>query len=91
MSFSYVGNIAINYKFSKGEEILAVRSPQPTMSNIVVLNNTRDINIEKYFNTNSKEILYFSPIGWNILELLSSADMDGDQALITNNKIFLSN
>lgn len=80
----------VNYKFSKGEEILAVRSPQPTMSNIVVLNNTRDINIEKYFNTNSKEILYFSPIGWNILELLSSADMDGDQALITNNKILVN-
>lgn len=75
----------VNYKFNKGEEILSVRSPQPTMSNIVVLNNTRDENIEKYFNVSSKEILYFSPIGWNILELLSSADMDGDQTLITNN------
>lgn len=74
-----------SYKFPEGEEILAVRSPQPTMSNIVVLKNKRDENIEKYFNTKSKEILYFSPIGWNILELLSSADMDGDQTLITNN------
>lgn len=75
----------VSYKFDEKEEILAVRSPQPTMSNIVVLNNTRNKYIEKYFNIKSKEILYFSPIGWNILELLSSADMDGDQALITNN------
>lgn len=79
----------VNYKFNKDEEILAVRSPQPTMSNIVVLKNTRYEYIEKYFNTDSKEILYFSPIGWNILELLSSADMDGDQALITNNSILV--
>lgn len=80
----------VNYKFNKDEEILAVRSPQPTMSNIVVLKNTRCEFIEKYFKTNSKEILYFSPIGWNILELLSSADMDGDQALITNNSILVN-
>ena len=80
----------VSYKFNKDEEILAVRSPQPTMSNIVVLKNTRCEYIEKYFNTNSKEILYFSPIGWNILELLSSADMDGDQALITNNSILVN-
>lgn len=80
----------VSYKFNKDEEILAVRSPQPTMSNIVVLKNTRCENIERYFNIGSKEILYFSPIGWNILELLSSADMDGDQALITNNKILVN-
>lgn len=79
----------VNYKFNKDEEVLAVRSPQPTMSNIVVLKNTRCENIEKYFNTTSKEILYFSPIGWNILELLSSADVDGDQVLITNNSILV--
>lgn len=79
----------VNYKFEAGEELLGVRSPQPTMSNIVVLNNTRNEYIERYFNTESNEILYFSPIGWNILELLSSADVDGDQVLITNNKILV--
>ena len=78
-----------SYKFEKGEEILSVRSPQPTMSNVVVLNNTRNENIEKYFNTNSKEVLYISPVGWNVMELLSSCDFDGDASLITNNKLLV--
>ena len=76
----------VSSKFEKGERLLAVRSPEPTMSNITMLNNTRNSNIERYFNTKSKEVCYISPINNNIMELLSSCDFDGDTFLITNNK-----
>lgn len=75
----------VSSKFNKGEEILGVRSPEPTMSNITIFKNTSNKLLDTYFNTNSKEVLFFSSIKNNILELLSSADMDGDSLLITNN------
>ena len=81
----------VSMKFKSNEEILAVRSPEPTMSNITVFKNTRNEYIEKYFNTKSKEIIYISPINNNIMELLSSCDFDGDAMLVTNNKYLVEN
>ena len=75
--------------FEKGKELLGVRSPEPTMSNIVVVKNTTNDILDKYFYTQSEQIFFFSAIGWNILELLSSADMDGDQLLLTDNDILV--
>jgi hypothetical protein len=75
----------VSSKFKEGEEILGVRSPEPTMSNITIFKNTKNSILDTYFNTKSNEVLYFSSIKNNILELLSSADMDGDQLLLTNN------
>lgn len=75
--------------FEKGKELLGVRSPEPTMSNIVVVKNTTNEILDKYFYTQSEQIFFFSAIGWNILELLSSADMDGDQLLLTDNEILV--
>lgn len=80
----------VSSKFKDGERLLAVRSPEPTMSNITMLNNTRNKYIEKYFNTVSKEVCYISPINNNIMELLSSCDFDGDSFLITNNKFLVN-
>lgn len=75
----------VSSKFNYEEEILGVRSPEPTMSNITIFKNTNNKILDTYFNTQSKEVLFFSSIGNNILELLSSADMDGDSLLLTNN------
>lgn len=75
----------VSNKFKIGEKLLAVRSPEPTMSNITILNNTYNKNISEYFNVTSQEVCYISPIKNNIMELLSSCDFDGDQFLITNN------
>ncbi|MDU5207922.1 MAG: hypothetical protein E6182_18350 [Clostridioides difficile] len=72
--------------FENGEEILGVRSPQPTMSNMAVFKNTTNKELDKYFNTKSKQIVIISSIDNNIFELQSSMDVDGDQMLLTNKK-----
>lgn len=79
----------VSSKFEENEDILAVRSPEPTMSNITILKNTKNEMIERYFNTDSKEVCYISPINNNIMELLSSCDFDGDAFMITNNKLLV--
>lgn len=76
----------VTSKFNKGEEIVGVRSPQPTMCNMTVFKNNKYNVLDKYFNTDSKEVIYISAIGWNIFELESSMDVDGDAMMITNNK-----
>ncbi|MDM0587691.1 hypothetical protein QTH25_13020 [Clostridium perfringens] len=72
--------------FEDGEEILGVRSPQPTMSNMTIFKNTTNKELDKYFNTKSKQIVIISSIDNNIFELQSSMDVDGDQMLLTNKK-----
>lgn len=79
----------VSSKFEEGEEILGVRSPEPTMSNITVFKNSKNDILDTYFYTKSKEVLFISPVGNNIMELLSSCDFDGDQLLLTNNKILV--
>ena len=76
----------VTSKFNKGDEIVGVRSPQPTMCNMTVFKNNKYDILDKYFNTDSKEVIYISAIGWNIFELESSMDVDGDAMMITNNK-----
>ena len=76
----------VSSKFKDGERLLGVRSPEPTMANIAMFTNTTNKILDRYFNTNSKEVLYLSPINNNIMEQLSSCDWDGDAILITNNK-----
>ena len=79
----------VSSKFEEGEEILGVRSPEPTMSNVTVFKNTRNKILDTYFYTKSKEVIFISPVGNNIMELLSSCDFDGDSLLITNNYILV--
>lgn len=76
----------VTSKFKIGEEVLGVRSPQPTMCNINVFKNNSYSELDKYFNTKSQEVIFISAIGWNIFELESSMDVDGDAMMITNNK-----
>ena len=59
------------------------------MSNVTVFKNTRNKILDTYFYTKSKEVIFISPVGNNIMELLSSCDFDGDSLLITNNHILV--
>lgn len=78
-------------KFKENEDVLGVRSPQPTMSNMTVFKNVVPGILSKYFNTESDNVIYISAIGWNIMELESSMDFDGDAMLVTNNKVITKN
>ncbi|EPY2275468.1 hypothetical protein ACXAT3_000146 [Clostridium sporogenes] len=73
-------------KYDKDENVLAVRSPQPTMSNVTVMKNKPNKIIDRYFNP-TDNVIFISSIGWNIMELESSMDFDGDACLITNDKL----
>ena len=80
----------VTSKFEKGEEVLGVRSPQPTMCNMTVFKNNKYDELDTYFNTRSKEVIFISAIGWNVFELESSMDVDGDAMMITNNKYIVN-
>ena len=73
-------------KFENGKEILGVRSPQPTMSNMCVFKNTKKDELDRYFNTKSEQVIHISSIGNNVFELQSSMDVDGDQMEVTDNE-----
>ncbi|ACO85809.1 hypothetical protein [Clostridium botulinum] len=74
-------------KYNNGDDILAVRSPQPTMSNVTtMINNTECKEFDEYFNP-TDNVIFISSIGWNIMELESSMDFDGDCCLITNDRL----
>lgn len=84
------GYNVISSKFKDGTEILSVRSPQPTMSNVAVYNNIKNEDnlyynhFKKYFYL-SKEVVYTNSINVNRMEKASSEDMDGDAELLTDN------
>lgn len=63
-------------KFEENKKILGARSPQPTMSNMCGFINRKSEILDKYFNTNSKEVIFISPINNNVMELLSGCDFD---------------
>lgn len=71
-------------KYSVDENVLGVRSPQPTMSCMTVFRNAEAGVLKDYFQTESENVIFISAIGWNIFELESSMDVDGDAMLITN-------
>lgn len=81
----------INSKFDKDVEIVAIRSPQPTFSNICRLINESENKFdkfEKYFRI-SDEVIYINAIDSNIMQQGSSLDFDGDQFLVTDNKLIV--
>lgn len=90
------GYEAISMKFDNVEEFAAVRSPQPSMANVGVYKNRKCPNhpyfkeVNKYFNTNSKEVIFTNSINVNKMEKFSSEDFDIDSELITNNPIIVA-
>jgi hypothetical protein len=78
-----VGNIhSKNFEYNK--QILCSRSPHVTIGNILVTNNISCDIVDEYCNL-TKEIVCINTINENILERLSSADMDSDTMLMTDN------
>lgn len=77
-----------NKRYENGTELLCSRSPHVTMGNILITKCVNYPQIDKYFNF-TDNIICINSINENILERLSGADFDSDQALITNNKIMI--
>lgn len=92
-----IGYEAISNKFNNSEEFMAVRSPQPTMSNVGVYKNIKSYNnlyyveLSKYFNVKSKEVLFTNSINVNKMEKFSSEDFDIDAEMISNNPTLVKN
>lgn len=88
------GYEVISNKFKDGLEILSVRSPQPTMSNVAVYKNINNQDnlyynfLKKYFYL-SRELIYTNSINVNRMEKMSSEDNDGDAELLSDNKILV--
>jgi hypothetical protein len=83
-----VGNIhSKNFEYNK--KILCSRSPHVTIGNILITNNIDCDIIDKYCNL-TNEIVCINTINENILERLSSADMDSDTMLMTDNNILVN-
>lgn len=66
------GNIH-STKFEYEKTVLGSRSPHITMSNILLVNNVDNDEINKYFNM-TNEIVYVNAIGENIQQRLNGAD-----------------
>lgn len=82
-----VGNV-FNTRFDYGQTLLGSRSPHVTMGNILLVRNTYNKDICRYFKT-TDEIIYVNSIGENILERLSGSDFDSDSLLLTDNPILI--
>jgi Trk K+ transport system NAD-binding subunit len=77
-----IGNIhSLNFDYNN--TILGSRSPHVTVGNVWLPKNIECEIIDKYVNL-TKEIVCINTIGENVLERLSSADMDSDTALLTD-------
>lgn len=67
-----VGNVH-SKRFKDGERLLGSRSPHVCVSNILLCNNVKNANIDRYFNL-TNEIVCINSINENILQKLSGAD-----------------
>ncbi|MGL4847486.1 MAG: hypothetical protein ACRC28_00935 [Clostridium sp.] len=74
--------------FKNGVELMGIRSPHVTMSNILLTKNTYKEKIDTYFNS-TNEIVHINSVKENILSVLSGCDYDGDHMMVTDNKILI--
>ncbi|HII4500020.1 TPA: hypothetical protein ACY4SM_002044 [Clostridium perfringens] len=81
-------NIYCN-RWEDGTELLGCRSPHVTMGNLLVAKNQTIADIDTYMNS-TKEIVHITSINSNILERMSGMDFDGDQFILTDNKILIN-
>lgn len=82
-----VGNV-VSKRFKPGESLLGSRSPHISISNVYLVTNTQNENIDKYFNL-TEEIVCVNSINENTMERLAGADFDSDTVLLTNNEILI--
>ncbi|MCC5421371.1 hypothetical protein [Clostridium perfringens] len=82
------GNIYCN-RWGNGVELLGCRSPHVTMGNLLIAKNEKIKVIDTYMNS-TKEIVHITSIKSNVLERMSGMDFDGDQFILTDNKILIN-
>ena len=67
-----VGNVH-SRRFEYGKKLLGSRSPHINGGNILLVNNVKDMEVDKYFNL-TNEIVCINSIDENILQKLNGAD-----------------
>lgn len=78
-----------NLRFEFEKDLLGIRSPHVTISNIWMVKNKDNAFYNEYFNL-SKQILCVNSICNNMLERLNGADFDSDAVMLTDNKLLIS-
>ena len=81
-------NIYCN-RWEDGVDLLGCRSPHVTMGNLLIATNQVVEDIDTYMNS-TREIVHVTSIESNILERMSGMDFDGDQFILTDNKILVN-
>lgn len=76
-------------RFDFGKKLLGSRSPHITISNVLVTENKRYDEIERYMNP-TNEIVYINSINENILEKLAGCDFDSDTVMLTDNEVLIN-
>jgi len=75
--------------FATGASLLGCRSPHVTMGNLMVAQNVRVPDIDRYFKLTG-EIVYVNAIGCNIQQRLNGCDYDSDAMLLTDNPLMVA-
>ncbi|WP_373892794.1 hypothetical protein [Virgibacillus sp. CBA3643] len=82
------GNQVYTTMFKFGDEYTAFRNPHTSPSNVLVVENTYNKDIERYFNL-TDNIVCVNSVKFEILDILSGADFDSDTIAIFNNEKLL--
>lgn len=75
-------------RFDWNKTLLGSRSPHPTISNVLLVQNRYNELIERYMNP-TPEIVYINSIEENILQQLAGCDFDSDSVLLTDNSTLI--
>ena len=75
-------------RFEYGQTLLASRSPHVTVGNVLLVVNTENMLLDKYFNT-TPEIVCVNAINENIQQRLNGCDYDSDTMLITDDSLLI--
>ena len=71
--------------FEEGKKLVGSRAPHTTMGNVLLVENKKYSQIERYFNL-TKQIVVVDAVNNNIQHRLSGCDYDSDSMLITDNE-----
>ena len=70
--------------FDINEELIGFRNPNTSPSNVLIMKNTHNDKINKYFNLTGN-IIVVNAINFPIQDILSGCDYDSDTMLVSNN------
>ena len=82
-----IGNVH-STRFEYGKRLLGSRSPHVCTGNVLLVTNSENLLIDKYFNL-TEEIVCINSICENILQRLSGCDFDSDTILLTDNILLI--